>query len=244
MVRRFVDTSALLALLDDTDAHHLDAAATMRGLDSMTELVTHNYVVIETIALVRRRLGSDVERRLFDDLLPVIRVVWVDAPTHRAAFASYRARGRSASLVDHVSFEVMRATGLEVAFTFDTDFEAEGFKLATASPSVPRRLSETPATYAAPAPPDLVSIAEISARAGRPINTIQSWRRRHRDFPAPLAQLAAGPIWAWSDVKAWIDVRGSRPLRALPLPPEWRQLPDGSPMPDVVRAIRLSRSGR
>jgi HEPN domain-containing protein len=29
----------------------------------------------------------------------------------------------------------------------------------------------------------------------------------------------------------------------LPLPPEWQTLPDGSPMPNIVRAVRLSRAG-
>jgi len=29
----------------------------------------------------------------------------------------------------------------------------------------------------------------------------------------------------------------------LPLPKEWRRLPDGRPMPNIVRIIRLSRRG-
>jgi hypothetical protein len=30
----------------------------------------------------------------------------------------------------------------------------------------------------------------------------------------------------------------------LALPPHWRKLPDGRPMPNIVRAIRLARTGR
>lgn len=51
---------------------------------------------------------------------------------------------------------------------------------------------------------DLVSVAEIAARAKVAVPTVQSWRRRHADFPAPLVILAAAPVWAWDNVAAWI----------------------------------------
>jgi predicted nucleic acid-binding protein len=35
---------------------------------------------------------------------------------------------RKVSLVDWVSFEVMRRTGIDVAFAFDDDFRAQGFR--------------------------------------------------------------------------------------------------------------------
>jgi hypothetical protein len=52
----------------------------------------------------------------------------------------------------------------------------------------------------------LVSVAEIAQRAGVAWSTVQSWRRRHADFPAPLVTLAAGPVWDWADVERWIAV--------------------------------------
>lgn len=58
---------------------------------------------------------------------------------------------------------------------------------------------------------DVVSVTEIARRTGRPVNTIQSWRRRHRDFPKPIVQLAAGPIWNWPAVEAWVASRGRVP---------------------------------
>lgn len=57
---------------------------------------------------------------------------------------------------------------------------------------------------------DLVSVSELAARSGRSVNTIQSWRRRHADFPSPNVELAAGPIWLWGDVSAWIEGRTHR----------------------------------
>jgi predicted nucleic acid-binding protein len=43
---------------------------------------------------------------------------------------SLLARGRrKASLVDRVSFDVMREMGVQAAFAYDTDFRREGFAL-------------------------------------------------------------------------------------------------------------------
>lgn len=203
-----VDTSAFYALLDEADLRHRDAVATLEELRGRVELVTHNYIVVEAMALVRRRLGPDAEVRLLDGFLPVLDTIWVDPGTHRAAAAAYRAAARTASLVDHVSFEVMRAEGVAYAWAYDRDFEREGFGLPpSGGAQVPRRLSEIATPYESGS--DLVGVAEIAARSGRSVNTVQSWRRRHDDFPAPVATLAAAPVWAWSDVEPWVSRRPS-----------------------------------
>lgn len=54
--------------------------------------------------------------------------------------------------------------------------------------------------------PDLVGIGEIAERAGVAVNTVHAWRRRHADFPAPVARLAVGPVWLWQDVERWTAV--------------------------------------
>lgn len=216
-MRVFVDTSALLAILDDDDVHHRQASSTLRSLVDTAELVTHNYVQVEAIALARRRLGPEAAARLIDALLPIITTIWVDEALHTVAVAAHRV-APGPSLTDHVSFGLMRREGIEVAFAFDRDFETAGFPRPAIVDAArqERRLSETPAAYGSDVTPasELVSVAEIAARAGRPINTIQSWRRRHRDFPPPVASLAAGPIWVWPRVERWIETHG----RARPVP--------------------------
>lgn len=210
----FVDTSALIALLDEDDARHSEASATFRSLVATAELETHNYIHVEALAVASRRLGGEAAQRLTDALFPIMRTIWVNESIHRAALATLRTSVWTASLADHVSFEVMRQNGIEVCFAFDPDFVAQGFRRAAAVPQggEGRRVSETGVAYTGSASPsaDLVSVAEISARAGRPVNTIQSWRRRYRDFPAPVVQLAAGPIWSWGSVAEWIS---GRPVR-------------------------------
>ena len=68
-----VDTSALFALLDAGDSHHASAAAFWADPDD-EDLVTHAYVVVESVALLRSRLGAAAVLAFVDDLLPAIRV--------------------------------------------------------------------------------------------------------------------------------------------------------------------------
>lgn len=125
----FVDTSALYALLDADDANHGRAAGWLSGgSDAADELVTHSYVVVETAALVHRRLGPPAVRTLFDAFIPALSVVHVDGGLHERAVAAYLAAlRRRCSFVDWVSFQLLRDARLDRAFAFDRDFTAEGF---------------------------------------------------------------------------------------------------------------------
>jgi hypothetical protein len=71
---------------------------------------------------------------------------------------------------------------------------------------------------------DLVSLSEVAARSGRSANTIQTWRRRYPDFPAPVAKLASGPVWDWNDVARWIRTR-RRPKAELYDGADYSRLP-------------------
>ena len=127
----FVDTSALYALLDEADANHLEASDALRRIAG-TELVTHAFIVVETCALVGRRLPWAASERLIDGLLPVVDVRSVDDGLRRSALTANSSSGPArVSLVDHVSFALMRSLGVTRAFAFDDDFAREGFELIT-----------------------------------------------------------------------------------------------------------------
>ena len=129
-----VDTSALLALLDRDDAFHSAAAAALPGLAAEDALVTHEYILVEVIALAQHRLGLCAGRRLVDDLLPLLEVAWVDPTLHAEAREALLAAGRrTVSLVDWTSFLVMRRHGVRRAFTFDPDYAIEGFDVVPAA---------------------------------------------------------------------------------------------------------------
>ena len=127
----FVDTSALYALLDSDDAGH---ARALRGSERILgeELLTHSYVVVEIVSLVRRRFGTEPAARLIDDMLPAIKIIDVDEALRGRALSAFRAAiSTSVSLVDRTSFELMRTLGISRAFALDMDFEAEGFELVS-----------------------------------------------------------------------------------------------------------------
>ena len=125
----FIDTSALFALLDRDDANHEGAKSTWVGLLADEKpLITTNYVLVESFALVQHRLGLAAVRAFQEDLLPVVRVEWVTDTLHRAGVSALlAASSRNLSLVDCVSFEIMRRTGIKAVFAFDPHFSRQGF---------------------------------------------------------------------------------------------------------------------
>ena len=126
----FVDTSALYALMDCDDVNHGRARRFWIELSPDEPLLTHNYVLVETSALVQRRLGIEALQALIDELTLPISTVFVDRVLHDAAVSGVlNARERQVSLVDVVSFEVMRRAGVRAAFTFDDHFARFGFEL-------------------------------------------------------------------------------------------------------------------
>ena len=126
----FVDTSALYAYLDSSDANNAAAVRSMHSVLGREDLVAHNYIVVETVALVHRRLPPSASRLLASDLLPLIEIRWIEAEVHAAAMSAFlSAVRRRTSLVDWVSFEIMRRDGIRRAFAFDRDFASEGFEL-------------------------------------------------------------------------------------------------------------------
>lgn len=125
----FVDTSAIYALASESDPRHREARLSFEALlRAERPLVTHSYVLAETMALLQHHLGRDValtfalEARGFE-------VEWVDEPLHRSAVDALRDAPAGISLVDQVSFLVMRRRGIYEAFAFDEGFVRMGFRL-------------------------------------------------------------------------------------------------------------------
>jgi predicted DNA-binding transcriptional regulator AlpA len=56
---------------------------------------------------------------------------------------------------------------------------------------------------------NLVGAYEIAQRLGvaRP-QVIHEWRRRHSEFPRPIAALKTALIWDWRDIDEWAKLTG------------------------------------
>lgn len=126
----FVDTSAFLAVLDIRDRSHPAADRIWQKIISAGDtLFCHNYVLVEVFALLQHRYGIASVRTFEEDIAPILNVLWIDEHTHRSAVSAHLvASRRDLSLVDCVSFEVMRAAGIKTAFVFDSDFKEQGFE--------------------------------------------------------------------------------------------------------------------
>ena len=125
----FVDTSAFLALLNDTDKRHEQAKRIWRRLvEQEQELMTTNYVLLETISLVQRRLGMSIVRSFQANIVEFLDILWVNEQLHREAVTYFlTANRRQLSLVDCISFVAMCQVNLQTAYVFDGHFTEQGF---------------------------------------------------------------------------------------------------------------------
>jgi predicted nucleic acid-binding protein len=127
----FVDTSGLYAVFDRDDRNDVRARGVWeKCLREETALVTNNYVMLETVALLQHRIGVAAVRALHEDVAPLLRVYWVSEEQHRARLEMLLLAGRRRlSLVDCVSFQTMRLLAVRTVFCFDAHFREQGFEI-------------------------------------------------------------------------------------------------------------------
>ena len=125
----FVDTSALYAVFDRDDANHSKArTAWEEWLREPAVLLTNNYVLLETAALLQHRIGMAAVRALHEDVTPLLQVDWISEEQHRAGVEAVLAAARKKlSLFDCVIFQTMRNRGVRTVFSFDAHFREQGF---------------------------------------------------------------------------------------------------------------------
>ena len=129
-----VDTSAFYALRSATDLFHNRArVAYERLLDREQELWTTSYTLVETVALMHRRLGFEVVSAFSEwSRRSNLQVHWIDKRMHDEAWDRFMAeQGRGLSFVDWTTAVASRKIGAPV-FTFDQGFVNQGL------PVVPR----------------------------------------------------------------------------------------------------------
>ena len=127
----FVDTAGWVACADAADPdHEATRAARDEALEARRVLVTTDYVVDETLTLIRMRLGlaaaeawwAQVEgsRRVRHESIDAVR-----AEKARALF--FRHRDKRYSFTDCTSFVLMKELRLKHALTTDRLFRQAGF---------------------------------------------------------------------------------------------------------------------
>src|SRR4030043_1205022 len=110
----FLDTSAIYALADKTDPNHATAYNKSQNvLKSGETFLLHNYILLESVALLQARLGLP-SAVFFLRNAKSFEVEWVDRELQEEAVKELERIGkRGISLVDCTSFVVMRRRGVK-----------------------------------------------------------------------------------------------------------------------------------
>jgi len=121
--RLFVDTAGWMSMADAKDPLHADSLSVRdQWMEQGGILLTSNYVLDETLTLIRMRLGIDAVERWWGLISesPRCKVEWITP--NRAGKAIqwfFKWRDHSFSFTDCSSFILMRELGMEEVLTGD-----------------------------------------------------------------------------------------------------------------------------
>lgn len=127
----FVDTAGWMACADASDPSHESACkARDAALEAGTLLIATDYVMDETLTLIRMRLCLPAAKAWWEQVEGSSRVRWEWVGMERAekarrAFFRYRDKGYS--FTDCTSFVIMQELRLKEALTTDHHFRQMGF---------------------------------------------------------------------------------------------------------------------
>jgi hypothetical protein len=128
----FVDTSGWMAMADGADPQHEACCAArddcLKGGDA---LVSTDYVLDETLTLLRMRLGLRVAASWWRmvERSRSLRWEWIDpGRAERARAWFFRWQDKDFSFTDCTSFVLMKELRLRRALTTDRHFEQAGFE--------------------------------------------------------------------------------------------------------------------
>ena len=122
----FVDTGGFYAALNRKDNNHPEAITLFnRAAEDGWKLITSNFVVAETHALILARLGRDLaEAWLRSVPASVIRISKADEEKAKRTIFGYR--DKDFSYCDATSFALIERLRIREAMAFDIHFEQYG----------------------------------------------------------------------------------------------------------------------
>ncbi len=129
-MKLLVDTGAWFAVNSRTDSNHRAARTFLRRFEREPVLFhTTDYVIDETVTLLRFRVGHSQAIRFLDGLRESPSVVWHHLTPEwvlagEKIFCDYQ--DKHWSFTDCVSMAVMDDLGLDAAFAFDRNFSQYG----------------------------------------------------------------------------------------------------------------------
>ena len=132
-MRLFVDTSAWLALNDRNDQYHNKAVLKSTEIKRQKiELITSEYIIDESITLIRYRVSHKAAVIFGDSLINsnIVRIIDVTGEDRIKAWEMFKGyEDKELSFTDCISFVIMKNLKLYKAFTFDEHFKQMGFEI-------------------------------------------------------------------------------------------------------------------
>lgn len=120
-------------MADAKDPLHIKSLEARDGLfEQGGILVTSNYVLDETLTLIRMRIGIEAAAKWWTMISesPRCKVEWITPErTEKAVRWFFGWRDQSFSFTDCTSFIIMRELGLEDVLTGDRHFATAGFRI-------------------------------------------------------------------------------------------------------------------
>jgi len=133
MKRLFVDTAGWMTMADQNDPlYRRSVQFRDRILEQGTILVTSNYVLDETLTLIRIRLGIEAAEKWWTLVSESHRchVEWISPErAEKAIRFFFRWKDQPFSFTDCTSFVLMREMGIENVITADRHFTIAGFQV-------------------------------------------------------------------------------------------------------------------
>ena len=128
----FADTSGFYALLVKNDYMYVRAKENFSYFaQNNAVLITSSFVLVETAALLQRRVGLAAVQDFHLKIFPLLEVIWADDQWHQKAMQRFfTQKNQGVSLVDCLIFEIMDSLDIDTAFAFDRHFEENGFAIA------------------------------------------------------------------------------------------------------------------
>jgi uncharacterized protein len=132
--RVFIDTAGWIMMADGADPLFNKASAFRdRWLEEGGVFLSTNFVLDETLTLIRMRLGLPAAEQWWERVDSSARVFWEWIDPQRAEKARrwfFRWRDKSFSFTDCTSFVVMKETRINRVMTSDHHFRQAGFEMA------------------------------------------------------------------------------------------------------------------
>jgi predicted nucleic acid-binding protein len=131
MKKIFIDTSAIIALFDRSDACHAKAKMVIKKVrKEKIKLYLTDYVFDESVTIALTHASHSVAVKVGEFILnsSIVELIWLDTSQKMRAWKFFKTHtDKHYSFTDCTSFVIMREKRISGYFAFDEDFSRAGF---------------------------------------------------------------------------------------------------------------------